>query len=150
MIPVTEENMYPQWSNAEEDKDPALDNLIKDIIHNRLALDAWKGVLAFGVSKNKRKVKATVDEEGSITRKGKKIKKAEFSGEERVKIQKEDEKIVSEDIQVDKDDKKGFSDILLMMEKMNGSIVDKGKNLSSRIDDLENTFDSRIVAIKSR
>ncbi|CAH8272755.1 unnamed protein product [Arabidopsis lyrata] len=148
MIPVTEENMYPQWSNAEEDKDPALDNLIKDIIHNRLALDAWKGVPAFGVSKKKRKVKATVDE-GSSTQKGKKIKKAEFSGEERVKIQKEDEKIVSEDIQVDKDDKKGFSDILLMMEKMNGSIVDMGKNLSSRIDDLENTFDSQIVAVET-
>ncbi|XP_020877167.1 uncharacterized protein LOC110227413 [Arabidopsis lyrata subsp. lyrata] len=49
MIPVTEENMYPQWSNAEMDKDPALDNLIKDIIHNRLALDAWKGVPAFGM-----------------------------------------------------------------------------------------------------
>ncbi|EFH48723.1 hypothetical protein ARALYDRAFT_352052 [Arabidopsis lyrata subsp. lyrata] len=140
--------MYPQWSNAEEDKDPALDNLIKDIIHNRLALDAWKGVPAFGVSKKKRKVKATVDE-GSSTQKGKKIKKAEFSGEERVKIQKEDEKIVSEDIQVDKDDKKGFSDILLMMEKMNGSIVDMGKNLSSRIDDLENTFDSQIVAVET-
>ncbi|EFH60046.1 hypothetical protein ARALYDRAFT_899551 [Arabidopsis lyrata subsp. lyrata] len=110
--------MYPQWSNAEEDKDPALDNLIKDIIHNRLALDAWKGVLAFRVSKKKRKVKATVDEEGSITRKGKKIKMAEFSGEE-IKIQNEEEKIVSEDIQ----------------EKLNGSTVDMGKNLSSRIDD---------------
>ncbi|KAG7568077.1 hypothetical protein ISN45_Aa04g009140, partial [Arabidopsis thaliana x Arabidopsis arenosa] len=56
MIPVTEENMYPQWNNAEDDKDPALDNLIKDIIHNRLALDAWKGVPAYGVSKKKRKV----------------------------------------------------------------------------------------------
>ncbi|CAH8279156.1 unnamed protein product [Arabidopsis lyrata] len=149
MIPVTEENMYLQWSNAEEDKDLALDNLIKDIIHNRLALDAWKGVPAFGVSKEKWKVKATVDEEGSITRKGKKIKKAECSGEERVKIQNEDEKIVSEDIQVDKDDKKSFSDILMMMEKLNGSIVDMGKNLSSRIDELENTFDSRIVAVET-
>ncbi|EFH42054.1 predicted protein [Arabidopsis lyrata subsp. lyrata] len=141
--------MYLQWSNAEEDKDLALDNLIKDIIHNRLALDAWKGVPAFGVSKEKWKVKATVDEEGSITRKGKKIKKAECSGEERVKIQNEDEKIVSEDIQVDKDDKKSFSDILMMMEKLNGSIVDMGKNLSSRIDELENTFDSRIVAVET-
>ncbi|XP_020871406.1 uncharacterized protein LOC110225773 [Arabidopsis lyrata subsp. lyrata] len=86
MISVTEENMYPQWSNAEDDKDPALDNLIKDTIHNRLALDAWKGVPAFGVSKKKRKVKATVDEEGSITRKGKRSKRLNFLAKKESKL----------------------------------------------------------------
>ncbi|CAE5958852.1 unnamed protein product [Arabidopsis arenosa] len=40
MMPVTEENMYPKWSDAADNQDGLLDNLLKDIIHNRLQNDA--------------------------------------------------------------------------------------------------------------
>ena len=36
MIPVSEENRYTKWSDSAENQDMALDNLLKDIIQNRL------------------------------------------------------------------------------------------------------------------
>ncbi|OAP17165.1 hypothetical protein AXX17_AT1G38830 [Arabidopsis thaliana] len=44
MIPVSKENMYPKWSDSAENKDMVLDNLLKDIIHNRLQPHAWTHV----------------------------------------------------------------------------------------------------------
>jgi len=84
--------MYLQWSDAEDDKDVKLDNLIKDIIHNLLALDAWKDVQVFCIGKNKRK--AIVASE-SITIKGKQVMEAESS-----KVENKKQKIVSEDKEV--------------------------------------------------
>ena len=46
MIPVSEENMYPKWSDSAENQDMALDNLLKDIIHNRLQPHALTHVAA--------------------------------------------------------------------------------------------------------
>jgi len=84
--------MYLQWSDAEEDKDVKLDNLIKDIIHNLLALDAWKDVQVFCIAKSK--TKAIVASE-SITIKGKQVMEAESS-----KVENKKQKIVSEDKEV--------------------------------------------------
>jgi len=36
MLPDSLENMYPKWSDLPENQDLTLDNLIRDIIHNRL------------------------------------------------------------------------------------------------------------------
>ncbi|AEE31889.1 Cysteine proteinases superfamily protein [Arabidopsis thaliana] len=42
MLPDSLENMYPKWSDLPENQDMTLDNLIRDIIHNRLRNNAWK------------------------------------------------------------------------------------------------------------
>ncbi|XP_019096471.1 PREDICTED: uncharacterized protein LOC104767924 [Camelina sativa] len=41
MVQPLEENMYPKWSDDVE-KDPALDNLITDLVHHCLPSDVWK------------------------------------------------------------------------------------------------------------
>jgi len=74
--------------------------LIKDIIHNRLPLDAWEGVRAFNLAKKKRKVESNVDGESSMIRKGKKIMEPDSSGEEIAKVQNKKQKIVLEDVEV--------------------------------------------------
>jgi len=55
MLPDSLENMYPKWSDLPENQDMTLDNLIRDIIHNRLRNNAWKHVKS--VLKRKRKNK---------------------------------------------------------------------------------------------
>ncbi|KAG7640696.1 hypothetical protein ISN44_As02g006240 [Arabidopsis suecica] len=136
----TRKNMYLQWSDAKEDKDVKLDNLIKDIIHNLLALDAWKDVQVFCIAKSK--TKAIVASE-SITIKGKQVMEAESS-----KVENKKQKIVSKDKEVDKDEKNSFADILKVMKTLNETISDVGKNLSCKIDAMQTRFESQIVAFE--
>lgn len=123
--------------------------MIKDIIHNRLPLDAWEGVRAFNLAKKKRKVESNVDGESSMIRKGKKIMEPDSSGEEIAKVQNKKQKIVLEDVEDDKAEKKILIDILKMMETLNESISDMDKNLSSMINAMEITFGSRINVVET-
>ena len=99
MVPVSEENMYPIWGDADDNKDPQLDNLINDIIHNRLSLNAWKGAKGVSQTKNKRMVKDDEDGEHKTRQKKRKIEEAHSNEEEEAKDAKK-EKIDKEHMEV--------------------------------------------------
>ncbi|XP_010435128.1 PREDICTED: uncharacterized protein LOC104718997 [Camelina sativa] len=141
MVHVSEENMYPEWSDDVE-KDPAVDNLITDLVHNSLLEDVWKVVKTVPMGKNKRKAK--VNENGESRRSNKKLKmKDGFSideeGEKDVTKKESKGKEHMEDVE---DERKSLLDIWRMIEKMNESISDLDKNLISRMDALEGKFEA--------
>ena len=48
MLPVALEDMYPQWSDQDNNLDPKLDKLIEDIIGDCLIENAWPQTLRLG------------------------------------------------------------------------------------------------------
>ncbi|XP_010470134.2 PREDICTED: uncharacterized protein LOC104750086 [Camelina sativa] len=141
MVHVSEENMYPKWSDDVE-KDPVLENLITDLVHNCLPSDVWK--VEKTVTMRRKKWKAKENENGESRRSDKKLKmKAGYSideeGEKDVTKKKSKGKEHMEDVEVER---KSLLDIWKMIEKMNGSITDLGKNLISRMDALKGKFES--------
>ncbi|CAE6075202.1 unnamed protein product [Arabidopsis arenosa] len=133
MIPVTEENMYPKWSDAADNQDGLLDNLLKDIIHNRLQNDAWKHVR---VQRKKRKVSRNEDGESSIIPKEKRMKESKASDDERA--------------EVDEEEKTRLLDIYKMLENLNGTVSEMSKNLTSIMDVLESKVESLDAQLNKR
>ncbi|XP_020877131.1 uncharacterized protein LOC110227384 [Arabidopsis lyrata subsp. lyrata] len=107
MIPVSEDNMYPKWGDADADanKDQLLDNLIKDIINNQLPLNAWDGVGSVvvankNVAKKKRKLNIEAEVESSIKCQKNKMKVAVHIAEEDEKIPNKKQKTSKEYVEV--------------------------------------------------
>lgn len=100
MLPVSEENIYPKWCDADDNKDPHLDNLIKDIIHNRLPLNAWEGDNTKCLTKKKWKVKDDEDGESRSNCKNNKNKEAQSNDDEEATVAKKKEKIGKEHMEV--------------------------------------------------
>ncbi|KAG7548216.1 hypothetical protein ISN44_As12g034170, partial [Arabidopsis suecica] len=152
MIPVSEDNMYPKWGDADADanKDPLLDNLIKDIINNQLPLNAWDGVGSVAVAnKNvatkKRKLDIEDEVESSIKCQQNKMKVADRMAEEDEKIPKKKQKTSKEYVEDDAAEKKSIFDIWKMLETINGTISELDKNMRTRMDALENKFESLVT-----
>ncbi|XP_010475070.2 PREDICTED: uncharacterized protein LOC104754548 [Camelina sativa] len=142
MVDVSEDHMYPEWSDDEENKDAALDKLINDIFHDCLPSDVWRVDTTVSMGRKKRKAKG--NETGECRSSAKKLKtKADFSiDEEREKDVMKKEKKGKEHMEDVEDERKSLLDIWRMIEKMNESISDLGKNLISRMDALEGKFEA--------
>ncbi|XP_010451886.2 PREDICTED: uncharacterized protein LOC104734078, partial [Camelina sativa] len=136
MIHVSEEDMYPLWSDSEEHTDPHLDELIKDLIHNRLSLDAWSCGKTVGISSKKKKRRAEADKVND--NRGCNPKKKRWTDSD-PKCEQGENVTNMED---GKDDTSISLDIWRAIEKMNETISDLGKTLNSRIDVLESKFET--------
>ncbi|CAA0384238.1 unnamed protein product [Arabidopsis thaliana] len=101
MIPVSQDNMYPTWRDVEQNakKDPLLDNLIIDIINDRLPLNAWEGGQAVVVANKKRRVEVKDDLDISTMRNKKKKKVTEFIEEKDEEISKKKKDTLKEDLE---------------------------------------------------
>ncbi|XP_010502950.1 PREDICTED: uncharacterized protein LOC104780165 [Camelina sativa] len=142
MLPVSEDDLYPTWCDADDNKDPDLENLIEDIFHNRLRDNAWEGFKTVNVRKNKRKVEAGKDGEIRSSQKEKKLKEAHSYDDEQAEVPDMKEKLCKEHIQDVRSDQKTLLDIWKLLEKLNGSITELDKNLSNRMTCLETKFES--------
>ncbi|XP_010495393.2 PREDICTED: uncharacterized protein LOC104772485 [Camelina sativa] len=136
MIHVLEENMYPLWSDSNEHTDPHLEELIKDLIHNRLSLDVWICGKTVGISSKKKKRTAEADKVND--NRGCNPKKKRWTDSD-PKCEQGENVTNMED---GKDDKSISLDIWRAIEKMNETISDLGKTLNSRIDALESKFET--------
>ncbi|XP_010507554.1 PREDICTED: uncharacterized protein LOC104784194 isoform X1 [Camelina sativa] len=136
MVHVSEENMYPLWSDTDEHTDLHLDELLKDLIHNRLSLDAWSCVKTVGISSKKKKRSAEADKVND--NRGCNPKKKRLTDSD-PKCEQGENVTNMED---GKDDKSISLDIWRAIEKMNETISDLGKTLNSRIDALESKFET--------
>ncbi|OAO91513.1 hypothetical protein AXX17_AT5G35660 [Arabidopsis thaliana] len=112
MIPVSEENMYPQWSDSAENHDTTLDNLLKDIIHNRLQSHAWTHVAA---RRKRKQNQESSNEDGES-------KVIESTPADDVSHKKQ--RTGKAHIKVDEEEKTSLLDIWNMLEKMNVTISD--------------------------
>ncbi|KAL9840851.1 putative Ulp1 protease family catalytic domain, papain-like cysteine peptidase superfamily [Arabidopsis thaliana] len=138
MIPVSEENMYPQWSDSAENHDTALDNLLKDIIHNRLQSHAWTHVAA---RRKRKQNQESSNEDGES-------KVIESTPTYDVSHKKQ--RTGKAHIKVDEEEKTSLLDIWNMLEKMNVTISDMDKNASSRLDGLEKKVTCLEASVKTR
>ncbi|XP_019086352.1 PREDICTED: uncharacterized protein LOC104720653 [Camelina sativa] len=136
MVHVLEEKMYPLWLDAYEHTNPHLDELIKDLIHNCLSLDAWSCVKTVGISskKKKRSVEAAKEkDERGCNPKKKRLTDSDPKSEQGENVTNTEE---------DKDEKKISFDIWRAIEKMNETIFELGNTLNSRMDALESKFET--------
>ncbi|XP_010489405.1 PREDICTED: uncharacterized protein LOC104767078 [Camelina sativa] len=148
MLPVSEDNLYPTWCDADDNKDPDLENLIEDIFHDRLRGNAWERLKTVNVRKKKRKVEDGKDGEIRSSQKEKKLKEAHSYDDEGAEVPDMKEKLCEEHIQDVVDDQKTLLDIWKLLEKLNGNISDLDKNLSSRMTCLETKFESFVKESK--
>ncbi|KAL9830805.1 putative Ulp1 protease family catalytic domain, papain-like cysteine peptidase superfamily [Arabidopsis thaliana] len=138
MIPVSEENMYPQWSDSTENHDTALDNLLKDIIHNRLQPHAWTHVAA--------RCKRKQNQESSNEDGESKVMESTPADD----VSHKKQRTGKAHIKVDEEEKTSLLDIWNMLEKMNVTISDMDKNASSRLDGLEKKVTCLEASVKTR
>ncbi|XP_010412458.2 PREDICTED: uncharacterized protein LOC104698759 [Camelina sativa] len=136
MVHVSEENMYPLWLDADEHTDPHLDELLKDLIHNRFSLDAWSCVKTVGISSKKKKRRVEAAKENDD--RGYNPKKKRLTDSD-PKYEEGENLTNMEDA---KDEKSISFDIWKAIEKMNETISDMGKTINSRIDALESKFET--------
>ncbi|KAG7633124.1 hypothetical protein ISN44_As03g033330 [Arabidopsis suecica] len=142
MILVSEENMYPKWSDSAENQDMALDNLLKDIIHNRLQPHAWTHVAA----RRKRK-----QNQGSSNEDGEsKVMESMPTGDVIAEVSHKKQRTGKAHIKVDEEEKTSLLDIWNMLEKMNVTISDMDKNASSRLDGLEKKVTCLEASVETR
>ncbi|VYS62004.1 unnamed protein product [Arabidopsis thaliana] len=127
MILVSEENMYPKWSDSAENHDTVLDNLLKDIIHN---------------PRHKRKQNQESSNEDGES------KVMESTPADDVSHKKQ--RTGKAHIKVDEEEKTSLLDIWNMLEKMNVTISDMDKNASSRLDGLEKKVTCLEASVKTR
>ncbi|VYS68209.1 unnamed protein product [Arabidopsis thaliana] len=140
MIHVSEENMYPKWSDSAENQDMALDNLLKDIIHNRLQPHALTHVAA----RRKRK-----QNQGSSNEDGE-SKLMESTPADDVIAEVSHKKQRTGKAHVNEEEKTSLLDIWNMLEKMNVTFSDIDKNASSRLDGLEKKVTCLEASVRTR
>ncbi|EOA11960.1 hypothetical protein CARUB_v100127680mg, partial [Capsella rubella] len=152
MVPVSEETMYPQWCDTTENTDPDLDKLIKDIINNRLSLDAWECAKTGDVclKKRKRKVADKENENCRSSPRKKRMNVTHSEKDEGTNVINKTDMIREEHMDDAEQEKKSMLDIWRAIEKVNGTISKLGKSLSRRLDELERKFETVVEKTSER